>query len=198
MPDDALTAEGLDWQMRELVSCLRTDPCAYDHTCAHHRTFHDLLTRYGDARERARAEEHERLARLGEALTFTTLREATVRRCEQIFHPLAAWSLTDWATAAAGELGEACNVIKKMRRFEGSHNDPARNVDPASDEGKRALAHEIADTVIYLDLLAARAGIDLGEAVCEKFNLVSRRCGSSIMLAAAIADAGAGKERGDG
>ena len=115
-------------------------------------------------------------------LTFTRLRKANVARCEEVFHPITAWSLTDWATAAAGELGEACNVIKKMRRFEGSHNDPARNIDPESAEGKLMLGHEIADTVIYLDLLAARAGIDLAGAVQEKFDLVSRREGSGIVL----------------
>ena len=118
-------------------------------------------------------------------LSFTDLRVANETRCEGAFHPITAWSLTDWATAAAGELGEACNVIKKMRRFEGSRNDPTQNIDPASDRGKRMLAHELADTVIYLDLLAARAGIDLGEAVQEKFNLVSERVGSSVRLAAA-------------
>lgn len=139
------------------------------------------------------ADRDARLARVEEALTFDRLREANLRRCEEVFHPLAAWSLTDWATAAAGELGEACNVIKKMRRHEGSHNDPARHIDPTSEEGRRALAYEIADTVIYLDLLAARAGISLGDAVREKFNLVSQKNGSVIMLA----DAGVGKERGD-
>ena len=122
-----------------------------------------------------------------EALSFDALREANVRRCEDAFHPVSDWSLTDWATAAAGELGEACNVIKKMRRFEGSHNDPALNIDPSSDAGQKALAYEIADTVIYLDLLAARAGIDLGRAVCEKFNIVSERVGSAIRLDAALA-----------
>ena len=115
-------------------------------------------------------------------LTFTRLRKANVARCEEVFHPITAWSLTDWATAAAGELGEACNVIKKMRRFEGSHNDPARNIDPESAEGKLMLGHEIAEVVIHQDLLAARAGIDLAGAVQEKFDLVSRREGSGIVL----------------
>lgn len=113
-------------------------------------------------------------------LDFVALRKANVRRCEEVFHPLHAWSLTDGATAAAGERGEACHVIKKMRRAEGSHNDPAQNIQ--ADTGHRALAAEIADTVIYLDLLAARAGIDLEHAIVEKFNLVSSKNGSSIIL----------------
>ena len=129
------------------------------------------------------------------SLTFDALRDANLRRCEQVFHPLTSWTLTDWATAAAGELGEACNVIKKMRRWNGSHNDPIRNIDPASVEGQRALAHEIADTVIYLDLLAARAGIDLGAAVCEKFDLVSQRAGCSIVLSCACVTRWEGTDR---
>jgi NTP pyrophosphatase (non-canonical NTP hydrolase) len=41
----------------------------------------------------------------------------------------------------------------------------------------RDLGHELADVVAYCDLLAAEYGIDLGEAVQEKFNIVSARVG---------------------
>lgn len=97
-------------------------------------------------------------------LTFDWLRAANVERCEAVFHRLHEWSPTDWATAAAGEIGELCNLIKKMRRGE------------TIDEER--VASELADCVIYLDLLAARLDIDLGEAVRDKFNRVSidRKC----------------------
>lgn len=101
-------------------------------------------------------------------LTFEELRDANTDRCERSFHPVDAWSATDWMTAACGELGEAANLIKKRRRGE--------------DIATRDIAHEIADTVIYLDLLAARLGIDLESAIREKFNIVSERVGSSITL----------------
>ena len=39
------------------------------------------------------------------------------------------------------------------------------------------LTDEIADTALYLDLLAARAGIDLGAAIVRKFNRVSEKHG---------------------
>jgi NTP pyrophosphatase (non-canonical NTP hydrolase) len=39
------------------------------------------------------------------------------------------------------------------------------------------LGHELADVVTYCDLLADQYGIDLGEAVREKFNIVSARVG---------------------
>ena len=97
-------------------------------------------------------------------LTFDWLRAANVQRCEDVFHPLHEWSPTDWATAVAGEVGEACNLIKKIRRGESIDVD--------------LIAAELADAVIYIDLLAARLDIDLGEAVREKFNQVSikRKC----------------------
>ena len=100
------------------------------------------------------------------SLTFEELSAANLARQELYFHPLNAWNYTDWACAAAGELGEACNLIKKWRRGE----------DVSIDE----IAKEIADTVIYLDLLSQRLGIDLGEAVREKFNRVSDRVGAPI------------------
>ena len=103
-----------------------------------------------------------------DGLTFNELRQANVERCEQSFHQVNDWSPTDWATALAGEIGEACNLIKKRRRGE-----------EVADE---LIAHELADAVTYIDLLAARLGIDLGEAVRAKFNLVSDRVGSQIKL----------------
>lgn len=110
-------------------------------------------------------------------LTFERLRSVNVERCKEVFHPLTSWSLSDWAVAMAGECGEACNVVKKYRRFQDGTNTAK---DPQTvDEIRDALAAELADTVIYADLLAARAGIDLGDAVREKFNAVSvLRCAS--------------------
>ena len=101
-------------------------------------------------------------------LTFDRLRETNVARCEDVFHPLASWSLTEWALAMIGEAGEVCNVVKKINR--GDH---------AADQG---LGAELADVVIYADLLAARAGINLEAAIVEKFNAVSRKRGSSVRL----------------
>jgi NTP pyrophosphatase (non-canonical NTP hydrolase) len=104
----------------------------------------------------------------GLSLTFDELRLANVERCETAFHPLDAWSPSDWAMASAGELGEACNLLKKRLRGEAIQDE--------------AIGDELADTVIYLDLLAARLGIDLGEAVIRKFDVVSGRRGSPIRL----------------
>jgi NTP pyrophosphatase (non-canonical NTP hydrolase) len=110
--------------------------------------------------------------------TFGGLRKQNVDRCNQSYHPLDAWSLTDWACAAAGEMGEACNIVKKLRRLDDEHS---RTVELRPDL-YIALADEIADAVIYLDLLAARAGIDLGDAIIHKFNQTSEKIGSKVKL----------------
>ena len=113
-------------------------------------------------------------------LSFENLRECNVKRCEDVFNPIDSWSPTDWATAMAGECGEACNEIKKLRRLDGAD----KSIDTPSNraELKKKTAKELADLIIYADLLAARLGIDLGQAVIEKFNEVSKKRGSIFML----------------
>ena len=128
-------------------------------------------------------------------LTFDKLRATNVKRCNTAFaHKLEDWSLSDWACAMAGEAGEACDVVKKIRRGDEKLNDLLPSGDALA--GEQVLAHddllvegvrddlakELADVVCYCDLLAARAGIDLGEAVRQKFNEVSDRCGSALKL----------------
>lgn len=113
-------------------------------------------------------------------LTFEQLRVANVARCEDVFHGLNRWSLTDWATAMAGECGEACNEIKKMRRLDDA--DVALDNEAERLRLRFNIATELADLVIYADLLAARLGVDLGLAIVSKFNAVSAKRGSGVML----------------
>ncbi len=110
-------------------------------------------------------------------LDFTALRAANVARQQEVWPAETAWGPTDWATAMGGECGEALNVVKKMRRLRGGFGRPE------TPEGLRqALASELADLICYADLLAQCCGIDLGEAVRAKFNLVSSLVSSSIKL----------------
>lgn len=97
-------------------------------------------------------------------------------RCEHregFNHPLASWSLSDWMTATAGELGEAANVIKKLNRY----RDGILGNSESEAELRAQLADELADTFIYLDLLAQAAGVNLPEAIRDKFNRTSRKIG---------------------
>ena len=105
-------------------------------------------------------------------MTFDDLRLANVERCTTAFFPLEYWNAAEWGCAAAGEMGEACNKIKKANRHDG---------DPTPEEA-RGIAEELADAVIYADLLCARMGVSLGDAVLQKFNEVSRRKNSPILL----------------
>ncbi len=113
-------------------------------------------------------------------LSFGNLRAVNIERCEEVFHKLDDWSPTDWATAMAGECGEACNEIKKLRRLDradGAIDTPAERARLRGEIGK-----EFANLVIYADLLAARLNINLGEAVIFKFNEVSQKRRSTKFL----------------
>ena len=102
-------------------------------------------------------------------LSFAQLRETNVTRCLADYkHGLSEWSALEWAGAMCGEAGETANLAKKLRRGE--------------DVPLEDIADEIADTVIYADLLAASLGITLGDAVVAKFNKTSRKIGSSEFL----------------
>ena len=81
------------------------------------------------------------------------------------------WSLGEWMCATAGELGEAANIIKKIRRG-----------DFSLEEARVDLGKELADTLCYLDILAFRAGINLSKAYREKFNAISLRVGSPVHI----------------
>lgn len=87
------------------------------------------------------------------------------------------WTGADWSNASAGEMGEACNVVKKLRRLEtgtvGAHN--AADVDRAVLVEK--LGEELADVLLYLVLVADYYDIDLAARVIDKFNLVSIESG---------------------
>lgn len=100
-------------------------------------------------------------------LTFKQLRRANSLRNSTAFD-CADWTPLEWAGAMAGECGEACNLVKKLRK--------------GDKIPRKKIAHELADLITYCDILALKLDIDLGNAVKEKFNIVSRRKKSSIKL----------------
>ena len=114
-------------------------------------------------------------------LKFDTLRSANTARLPQFKNAQGGpanseldgsdWKLSAWSNATLGELGEAANIIKKIERG-----------DTTLEDVKGKLADELADAVIYLDLLAFRAGIDLGNATMDKFNRVSERVGCDVTI----------------
>jgi NTP pyrophosphatase (non-canonical NTP hydrolase) len=121
-------------------------------------------------------------------LNFQQMREANTERLPlfrnrrgEIAHTEpdgSDWRLSGWACAVLGELGEAANIIKKVERRDFGLDDQYNAEQTVRD----ALAEELADTQTYLDLLAFRAGIDLGEATRAKFNKVSERIGVDLYI----------------
>jgi NTP pyrophosphatase (non-canonical NTP hydrolase) len=75
----------------------------------------------------------------------------------------------------AGEVGEACNVIKKLER--------ERMGIRGSRDTVEHLMEELADVVICVDLIASRLGYDLDHAVREKFNATSEKYGLLTRMA---------------
>ena len=70
----------------------------------------------------------------------------------------------------AGEFGEVCNAVKKLQRKQAGKKG-------GEDICLEDVADELADVLIYLDLVAAHFGIDLAEAVARKFNATSVKHG---------------------
>lgn len=113
-------------------------------------------------------------------MNIDKIARASVSRSTR-WHPggLTDWSPAEWAVAMAGECGEACNAVKKLRRVEdgiANKNDPGRELltRPAAIA---AIGEELADTFLYMVLLAARLDIDLSAAIVVKFNATSERYG---------------------
>lgn len=103
-----------------------------------------------------------------EPVVYFNLREANEARQEE-------WDTNGSITIAyrgnelAGEVGEACNIIKKLER--------ERMGIRGSRSTKEALAEELADVIICADLIAMHEGIDLKKAVAVKFNKTSEANG---------------------
>lgn len=95
---------------------------------------------------------------MADPLTFPQLRGANLRRLPLFKNSKGEpahsqpdgsdWTDEEWLEAFVGELGEFANLHKKTRRG-----------DLTLDEARPMLASELADAIIYLDILAYRAGV---------------------------------------
>lgn len=96
------------------------------------------------------------------------LKEASRKRCAAFGFELDEWTVTDWGNATAGEVGELCNKLKKIRRGD---------VIPLMSVGEEA-----ADVAIYLDLTCQRLGLTLEQLIVHTFNKKSDDIGSPIKI----------------
>lgn len=112
-------------------------------------------------------------------LDFTELSRTNDARKARWHSGAEEWTGADWSNAMCGEAGEAANVVKKLRRHEtgigaGPGVFPGAKGEPYNTmELLAKLADEIADVILYADLLASFYGIDTEAAVRAKFNRVS-------------------------
>lgn len=105
--------------------------------------------------------------------TFTQLREANFKR-QQEWDPTNSITVEYRGNELAGEVGEACNVIKKIAR--------ERLGIRGTRATKEQLAEELFDVIICVDLIAMQEGIDL-EKVRDKFNATSEKYGLTTRCA---------------
>jgi NTP pyrophosphatase (non-canonical NTP hydrolase) len=102
-----------------------------------------------------------------------TLKDALKAR-EQEWDPNEVVTLAFRGVELAGEVGEACNIIKKLER--------ARIGIRGSRATEKELASELADIVICVYLIAGDLGIDMGEEIIAKFNETSTKYGLSDFM----------------
>lgn len=113
-------------------------------------------------------------------IAFSRINRARCESKSGFNHTLDSWSLSDWMTATMGELGEAANVAKKLNRIRDLI--PGNSGDEPEEVLRCKLADEIADTFIYLDLLAQSQGIVLSDVVRDKFNRTSAKINCNIVI----------------
>lgn len=101
------------------------------------------------------------------------LRAANIARDRQ-WNPDNLLTLTFRGNELAGEVGEACNILKKIER--------ERLGLVGSRASLAALAHELADILICVDLIAMEFNLDLEPAVRSKFNNTSAERNLTVKL----------------
>jgi NTP pyrophosphatase (non-canonical NTP hydrolase) len=135
------------------------------------------------------------------SLTFDVLRQANIARLPLFKNRKGEpahsepdgsdWALSAWANATMGELGEVSEalghyvMLSLVMKSLGKAGDQIKKIerrDVELDEKRAALADELADVMTYLDILAFRAGIDLGEATIRKWNEISERVNCSLRI----------------
>jgi NTP pyrophosphatase (non-canonical NTP hydrolase) len=112
---------------------------------------------------------------------LTELRNKSVERAKTGFKCYDNQPLTYWTTAIAGEVGELCNMVKKMQRVKMGGVDDGRSY-AAKDITREMIEEEIGGIAIYLDLIASLYDINLSDAIVNTFNSKSEKYGFPEML----------------
>jgi NTP pyrophosphatase (non-canonical NTP hydrolase) len=77
---------------------------------------------------------------------------ANLMRVDEAFAPLKSWTPCDWIACLQGEIGEAINKAKKIKRVESGLGDI--NSDELMARLRHDLGEELADCFVYAMLIA--------------------------------------------
>lgn len=111
-------------------------------------------------------------------MDFKTLSDIHRKRQEE-YHDINLWSTLEWAGSMCGEAGEAANIAKKIKRIDCGSKKKSKK---SREELVRHLGEELADTVLYADLIAISLGLELEDLIKDKFNKDSLKDGSKYFL----------------
>jgi hypothetical protein len=81
-----------------------------------------------------------------------------------------------YANACAGEMGELCNLLKKMLRGDKYDRDGVTELTP------HVVMLEAADVIIYLEFICSIYATSLSGILKQKFNSTSNKLGIDIFL----------------
>lgn len=101
--------------------------------------------------------------------SYEQFSKANLNRCQSTHgfnHSLSSWSASDWLVALLGELGEAANVIKKIKRAQ----EGVRGNKESLETLYLKLEEELGDTFVYFDLLCQSLGHNAFELGVKAFN----------------------------
>jgi len=103
------------------------------------------------------------------------LKEANAGRAKHFpdYDKFEEGNILYYSNALAGETGELCNLVKKFYR--GDKVTHGQLICFAIED-------EVADILIQLDLFCQVAGVNLKDALINKFNSKSLEIGSNILL----------------
>lgn len=107
---------------------------------------------------------------MSETLTIHRLSILNVERSDALWPQCREWEPRDWLDALDGELGEARNILKKMRR------------DGETPELWMAFHREIADILHYADLTISMTGGRTCDITAGKWNEMSECKGYGVRI----------------
>lgn len=108
-------------------------------------------------------------------MDLAKFREVNISRARRWHvNGLDEWTEFEWGAAAAGEMGELLNELKKLRRHQLGLQQ-ANSLPPKEMMVK--IAKEFGDVLVYMDLLGHQLGFTFEDAMRLAFNQISEREG---------------------